>query len=151
MDDLLHHEYAVGLPEDWQDKTEVVLSGPMKDGSCPTLTVTRIKLKMEQTLEQFAAYQLHGLGVQMQVKKTDVIDEGETTLGGLPAFFRIYNLRFFDKPLVQRQTYVLRGLMAYVVTETSTVDQFANDRATFNEMLKRFQFRTPVPGGATQA
>ncbi|MCK6590346.1 MAG: DUF1795 domain-containing protein [Polyangiaceae bacterium] len=144
MDDLIHHEYSVGLPEGWQDKTEVVLSGPMNDGTCPTLTVTRIRLKVEQTLEQFAAYQLHGLGVQMAVKKTDILEEGETTLGGLPAFARVYNLRFFDKPLMQRQTYVVRGLVAYVVTETSTVDQFEDDRPLFNEMLKRFQFRLPA-------
>lgn len=144
MDDLLHHEYSVGLPDGWQDKTEVVLAGPMKDGSCPTLTVTRIVLKVAQTLEQFAAYQLHGLGVQMAVKKTDVLKEEETTLGGVPAFRRIYNLRFFDKPLIQRQTYALRGLVAYVVTETSRVDQFEGDLVTFNEMIERFQFRLPA-------
>jgi hypothetical protein len=145
MDDLLHHEYSVGLPEGWQDKTEVILSGPMRDGSCPTLTISRIKLKVPQTLEQFAAYQEHGLGVQMGVKREDILEEGETTLGGVPAFWRLYDLKFFGKPLKQRQTYALRGLMAYVVTETSTVAHYEDDRPVLGEMVKRFQFRFSTP------
>lgn len=144
MDKLLHHELSVGFPEGWEDRTEVVLAGPKRDGSCPTLTITRIKLKVGQTLEQFAAYQLHGLGVQMAVKPTDVLEEEETSLGGAPAFRRVYIVKFFGKPLKQRQTYTLRGLTAYVVTETSAVDHFADDLPIFNEMIQQFQFRLPA-------
>lgn len=141
MDELTHHEFSIGLPEAWVDRTEVILVGPAKDGSSPTVTVKRIVLKAPQTLEQFVGFQLHGLRELVGVKPIDIVEERDTTLGGLPAYMRTYHLRYLDKFLMQRQVYALRGLVAYVLTETSGRERFEGDLPLFDEILKKFQFK----------
>jgi hypothetical protein len=144
MHDFIHHEYALGLPEGWEDKTEVVFVGPQRGESNPTLTIKRMTLKTEQTLAQFASIQGHSLGMLLGVKNIDILEEGSTTLGGVDALMRVYNLRFGGKRLKQRQIYALRGQTAYVITETSSVEHYADDRPIFEGILKKFQFRFPA-------
>lgn len=143
MDDLFHNEYQIGFPEGWEDRTEVILVGPDRDGTKPTVTVKRLTLKTEQTLAQFSAFQLHSLRELAMVKKSDVLEESDTTLGGVPAHSRVYHVKFLDKHLTQRQTYAIRGQTAYILTETSARDRFEGDMPLFDEVRKRFQFRIP--------
>jgi hypothetical protein len=145
MKDLIHHEFTTGFPDGWEDRTEVILVGPMRDGRRPTLTVARITLKSPQTLAQFAAFQRHGLSELSGVKDTDIVEEGETTLAGVEAYTRVYHTRFIDRMLTQRQVYAIRGQTAYVITETSAKEHYADDRPTFEEIMKRFHFRLPAP------
>jgi hypothetical protein len=144
MNDLIHHELTVGLPEGWQDKTEVILVGPTRDESRPTLTITKVALKSPQTLAQFAAFQLFGLSGVGGVKATDIVEEGETTLAGLDAYVRVFHVRMFDRLLTQRQAYAIRGQTAYIITETSAKEHYEDDRPIFEEIMKRFQFRLPA-------
>lgn len=143
MKDLAHNEYSVGIPDDWEDRTEVILKGPRRDGTSPTLTVSKVELREEMTLAQFAAFQRHGLEVMLSLKKLPVIEEGETTLGGAPAYMRVYNIQYMRKTLTQRQVYAVRGKIAYVITETSAKEHYADDRPTFEAMIAQFKFLLP--------
>jgi hypothetical protein len=143
MDDLFHNEYSIGFPEGWEDRTEVILVGPDRDGPKPTVTVKRLTLKTEQTLAQFSAFQLHSLRELVGVKPSAIIEERDTTLGGVPAHSRVYHVKFIDKLLTQRQTYAIRGQTAYILTETSARDRFEADIPLFDEVRRRFQFRLP--------
>lgn len=143
MKDLAHHEYTIGFPESWTDRTDVVLVGPAEDGKSPSVTVKRIDLEVEQTLAQFAAFQRQGLENIMNVQKPDFIEEGPTALAGLQAYARVYRIRFANKALTQRQVYAIRGRTAYVITMTSAVERYEADLPIFEEILGRFQFRLP--------
>lgn len=144
MDDLLHHTFALGFPGGWEDRSDVLLAGPSRDGISPTVAVKRILLKVELTLARFVEFQRHGLEMVLKVTGLDVIEEGETTLAGLEAYMRVYRIKYLDAWLIQRQVYALRGEIAYVITETSTPDHYEEDLPLFDEVIKSFQFVLPA-------
>jgi hypothetical protein len=144
MNDLVHQELTIGFPDGWEDRTEVLFVGPTREGRNPAVTVKRVEIKFDMTLAQFVGFQVQALEVLLGVKKADVIEEGDTTLAGLPAHARLYRLLFGDKPCVQRQVYTLRGRTAYIVTTTSAAEHYADDAPVFEEILKRFKLEAPA-------
>lgn len=140
MKDLLHLEYAVGFPDGWTDRTELIMVGPEREGRYPAVTLKRIMLEVDMSLEQFVGFQVQALEVLMGVKQPDVIEQKETTLSGVPAHTRLYRMKFLDKLCVQRQIYAIRGRTAYVITATSASDHYVDDAPIFDEIIRRFRF-----------
>jgi hypothetical protein len=145
MKDLVHQEMSIGFPDGWTDRTEVVFAGPVREGRSPTVTIKRITLQFEMSLAEFVKFQIQAAEVLLGVKPIDVMEEGPTTLAGIPAHIRVYRMRFAGKWCVQRQYYALRGLSAYVLTTTSADEHYTDDLPVFEEILARFQITPPAP------
>jgi hypothetical protein len=144
MNDLVHKEMTIGFPDGWEDRTELLIAGPPRDKRNPTVTVRRIELKFDMTLDKFVGFQAQALEVLLGVKKRNIVEEGETTLAGLPAYMRLYRFTYADKPCVQRQYYALRGRTAFVVTTTTAPDHYKDDAPVFDEIIKRFKLAAPA-------
>ncbi|GEM_PF-4572655 len=66
---LRHNEFSIGLPEGWQDMTEVFLQGPAPEENIgPSIIVLKEELETEQNVEDFAYEQLEGLMEAIEAK-----------------------------------------------------------------------------------
>ena len=145
MKKLTHHEFSIGLPEGWQDMTEVFLQGPAsEEGLAPSIIVLKEELETEQNVEDFAYEQLEGLMEAIEAKGIEAFDEGIIKIAGQDAFQRIYNFPFSEATFTQMQVYVIRRSIAYIIIFTTDKKRFSKDLPIFKKILGNFKFENQM-------
>lgn len=144
MKKVRHHDFSIGIPDEWTDRTEVVLKGLSRDGkNWPTVTVTRVLLEHDLTLAQFVDFQIRALVTQAGVNEA-FLHKGPTTLDGLEAFECDFDIKALGRWLTQRQIYAVRDRIAFVVVATSPKEFYAADHEIFDPIIKSFKFDPPT-------
>lgn len=141
MNDLIHNGFVIGLPQDWCDKTEVLLQGPRRNGVTLTLNVVCRQLEGRQSSEQFARTQKDGLSKSLRTDQIEFHEEGPKRIDASEAYQRIYSFSYSGKWLTQIQMYVVKDATAYIVTATTSRDDFAFSRGLLQEAIDRFRFQ----------
>lgn len=148
MKTLTHHEFSIGLPEGWQDMTEVFLQGPpaSEEDIGPNIIVLKEELETEQSVEDFAYEQLEGLMEIIEAKGLEAFDEEIIKIAGQDAFQRIYSFPFSEATFTQMQVYLIRENIAYIIIFTTARDQFSKDLPILKKALGHFKFEdVPEP------
>jgi hypothetical protein len=144
MNKVRHHDFTLGIPDGWKDRTEVVLKGLSRDGkNWPTVTVTRVLLEHDLTLAQFVDFQINALVTQAGVKES-FMQKGQTTLDGLEASVCVFDIKVLGRWLTQRQIYAIRDKIAFIVVTTSPQEFYEADREFFDPIIKSFKFNPPA-------
>lgn len=144
MQELIHGDWTIGLPDKWLDNSIVIFNGPPNDGFSPNITVLREPLTYLLSAEEYASNQLAGLMEEFNDQNYQVLEEGTVKLGELPAYYRIHSFLMddSDSELTQMQVYVVRGMEAITITFTHLSQWFSLQRQVFLDSLSLFQWGT---------
>ncbi len=145
MQEMIHYDYAIGMPQRWIDASVVVIVGPPNDGYSPNITITRERLDFPMTSVEYAGNQLPALQRELENEGYEVVEEGPLALGNLEAYHRVHTFRMSDIGLEvkQLQVYIVSGTDAITITCTNLTHLFENTKPTFLEAIKRFGWRAP--------
>jgi hypothetical protein len=116
----------------------VILTSPDKPGGVqPNLNVVVEPAPLQTALGDLAAMQQRPLASLRDFK---VISEGPRMLAdGRQAYAITFDQNSFDKPLRQRQLYVVAGDRLYLVTATASPQDFAAEEAHFDICFNSFR------------
>ncbi len=126
------------LPEDWEDRSMITLTGPVDDdGFMANIVVTRDKIDANLSIEEYAQIQREAM--DNEIPNVEVLDERATTLHGKPAFQRLQKFSIEDQSIQQVQTFVLGNATVFVITGTSSVETFNNSIQAFKAFTESFE------------
>ncbi|GBC93870.1 hypothetical protein HRbin15_02372 [bacterium HR15] len=148
MQEMHHYDYTIGLPQRWIDASVVVMVGPPNDNYSPSITITRDYLDFAMSASEYAANQLVGLKTELGGVGYRVVEEGTTTIGGLPAYQRLHTFQMPEGgfEITQLQVYVVRGREAITITCTNLSQWFEQTRPLFAGALQQFRWHAASSG-----
>lgn len=142
MQEFIHDDFSIGLPDRWIDTSVIALAGPPDRGFSPSITITREKLEFQLKIEEYAANQLAAIKEEFDENDYEVTEESAIQLSGLPAYQRIHEFDITEEIRAkQMQIYVIKGDEAITITYTSTDEGFDGSRSLFLETLRQFRWK----------
>lgn len=138
---LVGNGFVTELPEGWEDRSLITLSGPPgKTGFVSNVVVTRERLAGDLAFEDY----LEAQRAAPPLPDLEILDESATEVDGTPAYQRLQRLRIESHHLQQQQTFVLApGRVVFVITATSTVEEFDQCFPLFRRVLESFRLFDP--------
>lgn len=141
MQEFIHHDFSIGLPDRWIDTSVIALVGPPDRGFSPSITITRERMEFQLKLEEYAANQLAALEEEFAENDYEVLNEGAFQLS-VPAYQRTHEFDVTeDIRARQMQVYVVKGDEAITITCTSTDKGFDDSKKLFLEAVKQFRWK----------
>jgi len=135
---LTHNEFYSAIPESCQDRTMITVVAPFAPGEFATnVVVTRHFVAAHESVEAFAEEQLKIM--RESVPNFELLDYRTTTLNELPAVQQLHRFQTENGFLQQVQTFVLADRKIYVITGTSTVNDFERHIGAFREIVENLQ------------
>src|SRR5687767_4858096 len=95
--------FAVPLPEEWEDGSQLVLLGPPEAGFRPNFLVARLPVEKGENARQFALRQLPEL--RESLPDFTLVKEGDTRIGNRGGFLREHSFGAPDRRYVQLHYY----------------------------------------------
>ena len=146
MQPLRHHDFAIGMPEQWTDVTSVIVMGPAQDNYSPSITITRDYLNSPTSAEAYGKQQAETLAKELEQQLYELVDEGPIELGETEAYRREH--RFLvpeagNARVQQAQVYIVDGTKAVVITATDLASRFEQTRPTLMQAIGQFHFVEP--------
>ena len=141
MQQFIHNDFSIGLPDRWIDTSIIALAGPPDRGYSPSITVTREKLEFQLTVREYASNQLASLEAELEENDYELIEEGTITLNNTNTIARIHTFDVNDDiKAKQMQIYFVKGSEAMTITCTSTQEGFDDHKPYFMEALRYFRW-----------
>ncbi len=142
MQQFIHNDFSIGLPDRWIDTSIIAIAGPPDRGFSPSITITREKMDFELKLEEYASNQLASLESELGENDYEVIEEGTILINNSTSIARIHTFEVSeDIKAKQMQIYFVKGYEAITITCTSTDDGFADHRPIFMEAVNNFKWK----------
>lgn len=124
--ELRHGDTTLTAPDDWEDQSQLVVTGPVEDGFRPSLVVSTAPLAKGETPGQFAEKSLPGLKASLQ--GLEVREEGPILIGDRSAYQREYTFRLNALELAQIQVFVPQGSTIRTLTFTQLAQKLEASR-----------------------
>jgi hypothetical protein len=126
------------LPEGWDDRSMITLTGPIDEkGFMANIVVTRDFIEPNMSIEEYAQTQREAM--DNEISNVEVLDERPTTLNGKPAFQRLQRFSLEDQTIQQVQTFVLGNEIVFAITGTSSIETFNNSINAFKKFTESFE------------
>jgi hypothetical protein len=112
MATLEYSSLTLDLPADWSDRTALTAQGKRREGFSPTVIVTRVPARPEETVEALARRALP------RVKggaTASTVKEGPATFGSLRGYLRVQRIARKAQTLEQAVFVVLHGGIGHLV------------------------------------
>ena len=139
-------EFAVVLPSGWRQDTAVAAKvkavtaylGPVRNDFAANVNVVREALPAGIDLEQYRAKSLAALRAAIPI--TNLTPDSKLQVDGDDALEYTFKDTQQGRPLMQRQTVVLHGSMAYTITYTATQADFAASSAAGHSIVASWRW-----------
>ena len=115
--------------------------GPDDGEGSPSLVVTTDEVDGGTTLARYAAMQ--DAAVRAGFEGIDLLEDRETTVGGLAAVRRTYRWRYDDRVMRQRMWCLLVDGVGYAIVASAPDQDFDGLRSTFAAALHDFRVGQP--------
>lgn len=132
------NNFALEIPDDWQDRSIISFSATVSPNEfAPNVVVTREIIDAETSIEDYTSNQFNI--TQAEVQGLKIVDQQNTTIGGLPAVQIIQSISAHGLNLQQLQTFILGNEEIYIVTCTATAASFDQHLSRFQKIAQTFQ------------
>jgi hypothetical protein len=134
---LKHNEFSTAIPDAWDDRTMVTLVASFGAGEFATnIVITRHFVEAHESLEDFAQEQQKMM--RESIANFELLDYRANELNGRPSCQQLHRFPTQNGVLQQVQTFILANRRVYVITGTSTVNDFERHIQAFREIVENF-------------
>lgn len=135
---LTHNEFSTAIPETWEDRTMVTLVAPFRAGEfASNIVITQHFVEAHASLEDFAQEQQKMM--RESIADFELLDYRTNELNGRPSCQQLHRFPTQNGFLQQVQTFILANRRVYVITGTSTVNDFERHIGAFREVVENFE------------
>ncbi len=141
MPKINSRDICMDVPDDWQDRTIVAFSAPLKPKQtvAPNIVVTRDSIGVTEPASSYADKQLVELARRLEA--FNLSSKRDTLLGGLAAVELVFTWRGGTGILKQKQIFVAPGNgLVVTLVATALVSDFSGMEPVFTAILDSISF-----------
>ncbi|MBN1851952.1 MAG: DcrB-related protein [Pirellulales bacterium] len=141
MNQIVHNNYEIGMPDNWVDATITVITGPADNEYSPSISIVQQPLKEPTRSETYGRSQANVLQDALAKNGYEVLEEGPAKLGQYDAYRRMFRHVSEDGiPVTQLQFYITRKKEVVIITATHMTANYPQLKDQFEAALEKFAF-----------
>lgn len=134
------NDFTTVLPETWEDRTMITLLAPFEPGQFATnIVINKYFVEGTESIEDFAAEQTELL--RQNLADFELLDSRTATINDYPACQQLHRFRAENGVIQQVQTFLLINRAIYMITGTSSIQDFNQHLLAFRQVVENFMIR----------